>query len=107
MVKLRVFFIKLHVYLAPISPMLNEILVESPTRITVNWTPIPDVNGYVVYVNDVTVYDEIQSDNASITLDGLIPGTRYSITVRAYQDLLGPPSMTYVTTDDGEYVYVA
>ena len=28
------------------------------------------------------------------TLDGLIPGTSYSITVRAYQDILGPPSTT-------------
>ena len=37
------------------------------------------------------------------TLDGLIPGTSYSITVRAYQDILGPPSTTLNTaTDDGE-----
>ena len=34
----------------------------------------------------------IGSNNTSVTLDGLIPGTNYSITVRAYQDILGPPS---------------
>ena len=101
------FIIKLY-YLAPISPMLNESEIVShltSTSIDVSWTAIPDANGYVVYVND-TVYDVIGSD-ISITVDGLIPGTSYSVTVRGYQDILGPPSMTYVTTDDGEYVYVA
>ena len=50
----------------------------------------------------------VGGDIKETTLDGLIPGTSYSITVRGYQDILGPPSMTlYVTTDDGEYVYVA
>ena len=80
---------------------------QCPTSITVNWTAIPDVNGYVLFLNELS-YDLIGSDNASITLDGLIPGTSYSVTVRAYQDILGPPSMTvHVTTDDGEYIYAA
>ena len=37
------------------------------------------------------------------TLDGLIPGTSYSITVRAYQDILGPSTTSLNTvTDDGK-----
>ena len=80
---------------------------QSPTSITVNWTAIPDANGYVLFLNELS-YDLIGSDNTSITVDGLIPGTIYSITVRAYEDILGPPTTTVpVTTDGGEYVYVA
>ena len=37
-----------------------------------------------------------------ITLEGLIPVTSYSITVSAYQDILGPPSklLTVPTTNN-------
>ena len=64
---------------------------------------MPDANGYVVYVNDT--YNIIGKGNTTITLDGLIPGTSYSIAVRAYQDILGPPTTTvHVTTDDGKYI---
>ena len=34
------------------------------------------------------------SSNTGITLNGLKGGTTYSITVRAYQQLVGPPSST-------------
>ena len=66
----------------------------SATSITVNWTydDTSDADGYVVYVNDSTVHNIIGSNNTSVTLDRLIPGTNYSIRVRAYQDILGPPS---------------
>ena len=40
---------------------------------------------------------------SSIVVDRLIPGTGYSFTVRAYQDILGPASTTvHTTTDDGK-----
>ena len=51
-----------------------------------------DADGYVVYYNDTTKV--VGGDVKETTLNGLIPGTRYSITVRAYQDILGPPSTT-------------
>ena len=55
-----------------------------------------------MHIND-TIYNLIGSDNTSIALDGLIPGTCYSITVRAYQDILGPPKTNITaTTDDGK-----
>ena len=50
-----------------------------------------DADGYVVYYNG-TAKLVVGGDVKETTLDGLIPGTSYSITVRAYQDILGPPS---------------
>ena len=73
--------------------------VSTTTSISVTWTAISDADGYVVYFND-TAYNVIGS---SITLDGLIPNTTYSITVRAYQDILGPNSTVNATTVDGKY----
>ena len=64
-----------------------------------------DADGYVVYYND-TGKQVVGGDIKETTLDGLIPGTTYSITVRAYQDILGPPSTPlYATTDNGKYSY--
>ena len=74
------------------------IVSVSTTSITVNWTygNISDADGYVVYFNYSTVHNIIGSNNTSVTLDGLIPGASYSITVRAYQDILGLPSATLI-----------
>ena len=44
----------------------------------------------VYYNNNVS---KVGGDVKETTLDGLIPGISYSITVRAYQDILGPPSI--------------
>ena len=64
----------------------------------------------VYYNNNVSKVEG--GDVKEITLDGLIPVTSYSITVRAYQDILGPPSIplnvtinndsTSVCTIDGD-----
>ena len=63
------------------------------TDVTVNWTyNTSDADGYVVYYNGTAKLVE-GGDMKEATLDGLTPGTSYSITVRAYQDILGPPSM--------------
>ena len=44
----------------------------------------------------------VGGDTLETTLDGLIPRMSYSITVRAYQDILGPPStVLHFTTDNG------
>ena len=74
-------------------------VIENPTSIEVYWKPISDANGYVVFVDDI-VYDIIE--NITITIDELTPGTIYLITVRAYQDILGPSSTTYATTNNGK-----
>ena len=96
-----------HLYvccLAPASsPTSITVVSTTTTSITVNWMhDISDADGYVVYYNGMAKLVE-GGDMKETTLDGLIPGTSYSITVRAYQDILGPPSTTLNTaTDDGK-----
>ena len=78
-------------------------VIENPTSIEVYWKPISDAIGYVVYV-DNAVYDIIE--NTTTTIDELIPGTVYVITVRAYQDILGPSATTYATANNGKYFVI-
>ena len=71
---------------------------KTATSITVNWTALDssDADGYVVNVtSDTDTVQTVQmegSSNNTITLNGLSVLTTYSITVRAYQQLLGPAS---------------
>ena len=78
------------------TPSLPTLVNKTATTITVSWTPVPsDADGYVVNVtcNMHTVIQQIKKGNQSeMTLRGLIPATTYDITVRAYQDILGPAS---------------
>ena len=61
-----------------------------------------DADGYVVYYNGTAKLVE-GGDMKETTIDGLIPGTSYSITVRAYQDILGLSSTTLTAaTHDGK-----
>ena len=77
---------------------------KTATTITVNWTALDssDADGYVVNVtSDTDTVQTVQvegSSNNTITLNGLRRGTTYSITVRAYQQLLGPASSTISVT---------
>ena len=70
------------------------------TSITVNWTALDssDADGYVVNVtSDTDTMQTVQVEGSginTITLNGLRMGATYSITVRAYQQLLGPASNT-------------
>ena len=55
-------------------------------------------------VNDYRIGLVNTSDGTTTTLSGLLQGTTYNITVRAYQDILGPPSdVLVITTLDGEH----
>uniref|UniRef100_A0A1X7SJ26 Fibronectin type-III domain-containing protein n=1 Tax=Amphimedon queenslandica TaxID=400682 RepID=A0A1X7SJ26_AMPQE len=71
---------------------------KTATTITVSWTALDssDADGYVVNAtSDTDTVQTVQvegSSNNTITLNGLRGGTTYSITVRAYQQLLGPAS---------------
>uniref|UniRef100_A0A1X7SMT7 Fibronectin type-III domain-containing protein n=1 Tax=Amphimedon queenslandica TaxID=400682 RepID=A0A1X7SMT7_AMPQE len=77
---------------------------QTTTTITVSWTALDssDADGYVVNVtSDTDTVQTVQvegSSNNTITLNGLRGGTTYSITVRAYQQLLGPASTISVQT---------
>ena len=87
------------------SPTDITVVSTTTTSITVNWMyNTNDANGYVVYYNGTTKL-VVGGDIKETTLDGLIPGTSYSITVRAYQDILGPASMILdsISTYDGKF----
>ena len=77
---------------------------KTTTTITVSWTALgsSDADGYVVYVtSDTDTVQTVQvegSSNNTITLNGLRRGITYSITVRAYQQLLGPARAISVFT---------
>ena len=87
--------------LVPGSAPSNYIVVsKTVTTITVSWTALDssDADGYVVNVtSDTETVQTVQvegSNNNTITLNGLRRATTYNITVRAYQQLLGPASST-------------
>ena len=83
-----------------IAPSMLLLVNKTVTTVTVNWTAFnsSDANGYVVNVTSYT--DTVQtvqvegSSNNTITLNGLRVEKIYNITVRAYQQLLGPASST-------------
>ena len=71
---------------------------KTSTTITVSWIPVPsDADGYVVNATSDThtVTQQVKGGSQNMmTLEELIPGTTYNITIRAYQDILGPASNT-------------
>ena len=86
--------------LAPSSaPSIPILVSRTLTSITINWTypNMSDVDGFVVNCSSSLSDNVIQHDSSvwtTATLNGLSPGTNYSITLRAYQDILGLPSDT-------------
>ena len=82
------------------APYSLTMVNRTGNTITVNWTALDsyDADGYVVNVtSDTDTVQTVQvegSSNNTITLNGLRGGTTYNITVRAYQQLLGPASST-------------
>uniref|UniRef100_A0A1X7VM53 Fibronectin type-III domain-containing protein n=1 Tax=Amphimedon queenslandica TaxID=400682 RepID=A0A1X7VM53_AMPQE len=88
---------------ATAPPSLTKIN-KTATTITVSWTALDssDADGYVVNItSDTDTVQTVQvegNSNNAITLNGLRGGTTYSITVRAYQQLLGPASTISVQT---------
>ena len=78
------------------TPSPSILVNKTSTTITVSWTPLPsDADGYVINATSDThiVTQQVRGGSQNeMTLKGLIPGTTYNITVRAYQDILGPSS---------------
>ena len=88
------------------APSSLTVVNKTANTITISWAALDssDADGYVVNVTTDT--DTVQivqvegSSNNTITLNGLKIETTYNITVRAYQQLLGPASSTInVTTN--------
>ena len=79
-------------------PSPPTLVNKTATSVTVSWTPVPsDADGYVINATSEThtVTKQVKGGSQNVmTLKGLIPTTTYNITVRAYQDILGPASNT-------------
>ena len=80
------------------APSSLTVIGKTTTSITVRWTAFnsSDADGYVVNVtsgtNTVQIVQLERSSDDALTINNLRRGTTYSITVRAYQQLLGPAS---------------
>ena len=86
-----------HVILSAPGFILSPTLFnKTATTITVGWTPVPsNTDVYVVNVTSDTHTATQQVKGGSqneMTLKGLIQATTFDITVRVYQDILGPTS---------------
>ena len=93
------------IHVAPsLSPSDVTVVSKSTTSVSIHWiyNDTTDADGYVVYVNDNDIHKVVGGANISVTLHGLIPGTNYFIIVRAYQDILGPPSIPLFITSDND-----
>ena len=86
------------------APSSLTVVNKTATTITVSWSALgsSDADGYVVNVTrDTDTVQTVQvegSSNNAITLNGLRAVATYSITVRAYQQLLGPAGNISVFT---------
>ena len=106
---LRLYLILIHfICLVPATaPSSLTAINKTATTITLSWTALDssDADGYVVNVtSDTDTVQTVQvegSSNNTITLNGLNIETTYNITVRAYQQLLGPASTISVQTLSG------
>ena len=85
-------------YSVPASAPSNLNVISKTARtISLEWTRLNDADGYAVYViNDTDTVQRVQlvGNCNSITVTGLRGSTTYNITVRAYQQLVGPASNT-------------
>ena len=88
------------------APSSLTVINKTATTITVSWTALDssDADGYVVNVtSDTDTVQTVQvegSTNNTLTIKELEVNTTYSITVRAYQQLLGPASSTISVLTD-------
>ena len=92
-------------------PSPPTLVNKTTTTITVSWTPdSSDADGYVANVTSDThtVTQQVKGSNQNkMTLKGLIPATTYNITIRAYQDILGPASnVTRIETLSGILIFI-
>ena len=80
------------------APSSLTVVNKTSTTIIISWTALDssDADGYVVNVtSDTDTVQTVQvegSSNNTIRLNRLKELTTYNITVRAYQQLLGPTS---------------
>ena len=104
----------MHVFAAPnFTPANLAIVHKNATGVTISWTAVnaSDADGYIV---NITLLSSAHTNNPTLVDVGnvtqytlqLSNGTTFQLTVRAYQDLLGPASspinITGTTIASGE-----
>ena len=96
------------------TPTNLTVLHKNATSITINWTAVDatDADGYVIQLleDDDTLCTTNRTavdvgNTTQYTFRAVISEHAYSITVRAYQDLLGPESYNISETFVGEKKY--
>jgi len=74
-------------------PNTFRLFATSSSSVTCNWSSYPDVDGYIVYVEDMNGYEEtftIEGCTAnSYTIEGLESETYYNVGVRCYKIVEG------------------
>ena len=101
------------------TPTNLGIVLKNATGVTISWTAVnaSDADGYIV---NITLLSSAHTNNPTLVDVGnvtqytlqLSNGTAFQLTVRAYQDLLGPPSNpiniigTTITNGNIKYHYI-
>jgi len=87
--------------LRPLSAPTNiKVITISKTAITINWTAVPDVEGYYIYRSTnylSNYYQEIGSSlTVSYTDNDLTPNTQYFYKISSYVNNYESPQSTYI-----------
>lgn len=83
----------------PAAPTDLEALWVGLDTFTVGWSPVPDAEGYLVYVNGVLAADMLAPPVLEYVHAGLVPATDYTVEVYAYNGVgVGEPAVLVVTT---------
>ena len=82
--------------------MAPVVVIDETTIISIiiSWSPIPNINGYLVFNGGQSYV--LENNQTSIALGELMSGTSYSISVRAYRNIVGPATTLDIITDNGE-----
>ena len=81
------------------TPTNLTVLHKNATSVTISWTTVDatEADGYAVY------YDSYAADVGNVSeytiTKHILPGTMYTILIRAYQDLLGAASKLSTVTN--------
>ena len=77
------------------------------TAITVSWSISGDVNGFIITItsNGLDTVTKQLTDGSlrEYVINGLLPERNYTVEVRGYYELLGPPETTTVRLEGKLY----
>lgn len=92
----------------PFTCNVNEVMAMTAS---ISWAAPaypPDADGYIIYYHKTASNDpdkiKLVNDGSSseYVLTGLDPETNYTVSIRAFQDILGPPTEDVFFVTKGE-----